>query len=186
MKVFKTMLLAASVSLSLCSFAANADTYNFSYTFSDSSVLTGSLSGSLNGSFINDISNVHVNFNGTDFSGANLFSAAWNTTTESWDNTTAPVISTNDALNNFIIADTNVPTDLNTSNYFFFINDQNGVGREVFATNLNSGDIADDTPANTSWRLTAATAPVPETETYAMLLAGLTSLSLVTRRRRQD
>ncbi len=185
MKIFKTMILAASVSLGICSFAANADTFNFSYTFSDNTVLTGSLSGIQNGSFIDNISNVHVNFNGTDFSGVNLFSAAWNTTTEDWDNTQAAVISTNGALNNFIIADTNVPTDLNTSNYFFFINDANGIGREVFASNLNNGDIADDTPPNASWTLTAVTVPVPEPETYAMLLAGLTTVSLIARRRRQ-
>lgn len=183
MNILKTLTLAASISLSLSSFAVHADAYNFSYTFTDNSVLTGSLSGTLIGSLINDISNVHVNFNGNDFSGAKLFSAAWNTTTENWDNTTAAVISTNGALNNFIIADTNVPSDLNTSNYFFFVNDPNGIGREVFATNLNSGDIAYETPANASWTLSAITAPVPEPGIYAMLLAGLAFLFAYARRR---
>jgi hypothetical protein len=178
MNILKTAIF--SVALALTSFAANADVYNFSYTFGDNSVLTGSLSGALDGSLIDNVSNVHVSFNGTEFSGSPLFAAAWNTATGNWDNTIAPVISTNASLNNFIFADTNVPTDFGASNYFYFFNDPT-LGHEAFANNLNTGDISLDNPTNGSWVLTAAA--VPEPSSCALLLAGLGLLGVVARRR---
>jgi hypothetical protein len=183
MNILKTVIF--STALMLTSLAANAATYDFSYTFADSTALTGSLSGTLNGSFIDNISDVHVSLNGTAFTGAPLFAAAWNTATHGWDNTIAPVVSANASLNNFIFADANVPTDFGVSNYFYFVNDPASQGHEAFATNLNSGDIALDNPTNNaSWSLVAV--PVPEPESYAMLIAGLGLLGVATRRRRQD
>lgn len=178
MKLLKTGLLTV---LALASFAANAETFNFSYTFDDSSTLAGSLSGTLNGLFIDNITDIHVSLNGNEFSGSPLFAAAWNTTTNFYDNTIAPVVSTNASLNNFIFADANVPTDFGVSNYFYFVNDPASLGHEAFATNLNTGDIAQDNPTNSSWSITAA--PVPEPDSYAMLLAGLGLVSVVARRR---
>lgn len=181
MKLLKT--LAFSAALALTSFAANADTFNFSYTFDDTSVLTGSLTGVLNGLFINNVADIHVSLNGNEFTGAPLYAAAWDAANLAWDNSVAPVISTKASLNNFIIADANVPTDFGVSNYFFFTNDGTN-GAQVFANNLNTGDIALDNPSNannTNWSITAA--PVPEPETYAMLLAGLGFLGALVRRR---
>ncbi|MGZ3239028.1 MAG: PEP-CTERM sorting domain-containing protein [Burkholderiaceae bacterium] len=181
----KYILKAVIFMAALISFSANAATYDFSYTFGDSSSITGSLSGNLNGSFVENISNVHVFLNGTEFSGAPLFSAAWNTATHDWDNTIGAVVSTNAALNNFIFADTNIPTDYNASNYFYFVNDPAAIGHEAFAVNYNTGDTALDNPArNASWSLVAA--PVPEPATYATLITGLVLLGVTLRRRRQS
>ena len=178
----KNILKAGILLAALTSFAANAATYDFSYTFGDSSVLTGSLSGNLNGAYVDNISNVHVSYNGTDFSGGSLFHAAWNTATGNFDNTIAAVVSTNGALNNFVFADSNVPMNNNASNYFYFVNDPATLGHEAFAVNGNTGDVALDNPANASWSLVAA--PVPEPETHAMLLAGLGLIGVAARRRR--
>ena len=180
MKLLKT--LALSTALALTSFAASAETFNFSYTFNDASVLTGSLTGVLNGLFIDNVADVHVTLNGNEFSGAPLYAAAWNAASQSWDNAIAPIISTNSALNNFIFADANVPTDFGVSNYFYFTNDSIN-GAQAFANNLNTGDIAQDAPVtNGSWSIAVA-APVPEPESFAMLLVGLGLIGAAVRRR---
>lgn len=164
----------------LTALAANATTYGFSYTFDDSNVVTGSMSGTLVGDYLQNISDVHVKLNGTDFSGANLSIAAFNTATHDWDNGVGARVSTKAALNEFIIADANVPMDNAVSNYFYFINDPAMFGREVFAVNYNTGAFALDNPANASWQLTAV---VPEPASVAMLLGGLALIGVVRRRR---
>jgi hypothetical protein len=178
MKLLKTLALSAA--LALTSAAASAETFNFSYTFSDASVLSGSLTGVLNGLFIDDVSNIHVSLNGNEFTGAPLYAAAWDAVAQTWS-ASAPVVSTNASLNNFIFADANVPTDFGVSNYFYFTNDSTN-GTQVFANNLNTGDIALDGPtATASWSIAAA--PVPEPESYALMLAGLGILGTMVRRR---
>jgi hypothetical protein len=187
-KILKTVIFPAA--LMFGSLAANADTYDFSYTFNDSQVVTGSLSGTLVGQFIDNISNIQVSLNGTQFSGS-LYSAAWNPVTLNWDSTPA-VVSTNAALNNFIFADSNVAGgDLGASNYFMFTNDPT-YGSVAFAVNTNNGMVALDgtsygAPATNAanWSLTEVAAPVPEPQSYAMLLAGLGFISVAAVRRRQ-
>lgn len=181
--------IAIASILAFASLSANAQNFDFSYTFGDSQVVTGSLSGDLVGSMINNISNIQVAFNGvqfaTDASGS-LYSAGW----DGMNYTGAAVVSTNAALNNFIFADSNVAaSDWGTSNYFTFTNDAT-YGSVVYADNLNNGELALDgesygsTPVSASnWSITAVTAPVPEPAEGMLLLSGLAMMGFIARRR---
>lgn len=159
----KNYLKATALAAALAAGGAHASDFTFSYTFGDGSALTGSLSGDLNGAYVENVSNIHVSLNGNEFTGAPLFAASWNPSTLDWDSAPAK-ISTDASLNNFIFADSNVPADFGASNYLFFTNDATN-GQAVFATNINTGDIAYDSLAITgtsgTWSLQPAAVPLP-------------------------
>jgi hypothetical protein len=175
-----------SVALLLAAFAsAHAETFNFSYSFSDGQAVTGSLSGHLVGDLLEGVSDIHVNFNGTGYSGV-LVGASWDAVTHDWNSAAGAVISTNAARNNFIFADADPQHAADSvNNYFYFVNSSDAaIGNQAFAVNYNSGDVAFDQPtSNASWSLVAA--PVPEPSSIAMLAAGLGVMGAVARRRKQ-
>lgn len=155
----KNYLKATALAAALAAGGAHASDFTFSYTFGDGSALTGSLSGDLNGAYVENVSNIHVSLNGNEFTGAPLYAASWNPSTLNWDSAPAK-ISTDASLNNFIFADANVPADFGVSNYFYFTNDAAN-GQAVFATNINTGDIAYDAPGAATWSLQPAVVPLP-------------------------
>ena len=143
MNILKSTMLVAGLGLASM---ANATTYDFSYTFGDGTLLSGSLSGTANGALIQNIANVRVELNGNAFGGAPLFAFGWNAATPGFNPATPAVLSVNAALNNFIFADNNDPTFAGVTEYFYFVNDPASLGHEAFATNLNTGAIALDNP----------------------------------------
>jgi hypothetical protein len=176
------MLKTAVLLAALASGAARAETFNFSYTFgNDGMTLSGSLSGDMVGSLIENVSDIHASFNGTDLTGT-LNAYGWNAATHGFDTGSAAVISTDVSKNNFVFVDSTTIDNNTFNNELYFFNDSK-LGHEAGVVNLNTGDIDIDNPSNASWSLTAVSA-VPEADSVAMMLAGLGLVGVIARRRR--
>jgi len=165
---------------------ANADLFNYSYTFTDGSIVSGSFSGTANGLFIDNVSNVSASFNGAPFAGSpNLFSVHYSLT-DGWQNTVQPTVSFDGNLNSFMFIDSDYPTDFGYTNFFYLVNVEDessvAVGTDISVLAIESS--SNGTYDSSHWSVTAVNA-VPEPETYAMLLAGLGLLGFVARRRKQ-
>ena len=178
----KNMLKTAVLVAALASGAARAETFNFTYTFTDNMTLTGSLSGDLVGSLLQNVSDIHASFNGTDLTGT-LNAYGWNAATHGFDTGVAAVISTDASKNNFVFVDATTIDNSAFNNEVYAFNDGK-LGQETGIVNLNTGDIDVDHPNNASWSLTRAVSAVPEADSVAMLLAGLGLVGFVARRRR--
>jgi hypothetical protein len=186
--MIKKLLTAAAVCAALTGGAAHASTFDFSYTFADGQDITGSLMGTSTdgGQTVTNISDLQVSFNGIAFAGGQgpLQINTWNTTSESFTDTTPATISANGALNNFVISD--VDAAVGTPKYeFLYINDP-VLGSEVVAQNflqtdsfsVGSTQLDFDVPANAgAWTLTQAT-PVPLPATLPLLASTLGGLGL--------
>lgn len=72
-------------------------TYDYSYEFSDGTVVSGTLDGTQNGNFVEGISNVSVSVNGTEVI-ASAYTAQWSGT--GW--TGVPIVSFDGSANNFL------------------------------------------------------------------------------------
>jgi len=181
-KLFKAAALVATFTAGSAN--AQVSTFDFSYIFNSTDaigeVVTGSLVGELNGLYITNISDVQVFLNGAQFLGP-LTVAGWDPAALAWDNT--PVLSTDKSLNNFIFADSNVPTDFSPSNYFWFTNDATN-GQDVLAvnTNVNLNNTAEDSQVvGGTWTIAA----VPLPTSLPLMISGLGLLAAAGRRRLQ-
>ena len=193
--MIKKLLMAAAVCAALTGGAANASTYDFSYTFTDGQQITGSLNGTSTngGQTVSNISGLQVAFNGIAFGGGAgpLQLNTWNTATETFTN--APVVlSANGALNNFLLSDVDAAVNGSADYEFGFLNDP-AFGSSVVAANFLHSDsfsgpgstqVDIDQPANGHWTLTAA--PVPLPAALPLLLSGLSGLGLFGTRRRRN
>jgi hypothetical protein len=175
----KNVLKAAACVALLASVSAHAETFDFSYTFGDGPVVTGSLEGTLVGDVVQNISDVHAALNGTAFTGT-LNVAGWNAGTSLFDSTA--VVSTDASKNNFVFADADA-AKLNTGNFTnlfeMITNDPNANG--VFATNAKITDGANsafDLAPNGSWSL----APVPLPAGLLLFSSGLGLFGALRRR----
>jgi PEP-CTERM motif len=193
--------LALALVIAVCSFSAKAAVFDFSYTFGSGDVASGSLTGTQNGNFVDSVSNVSVFLNGTALIGNPNLYQPYNFLAGCCFVAGAPVISFNGNLNNFIFA--NGPPNNGTATNWFAMNGTDidywnygtlGPLRDAsinapphaYVTDISINGVA--LPGYNAfdasrWSLTVAN-PVPEPETYAMLLAGLGLLGFTAWRRK--
>lgn len=179
----KKPLGLAVLAAMLVTASAHAATFDFSYTFANSTQVTGRLDGTANGNLVTGLSNIFVKINGVDFAGSGALLAARFDGTR-WHND--PVVSFTGLQNNFSFSDGLFPGSYDV-NYF---TQRSGPGADFSwlesTRGFKSSEIYSVTAEGTlsRWRLTAVSA-VREPETYAMLFGGLGLLGAVARRRRQ-
>jgi hypothetical protein len=186
--VIKKLIQAAAL-LAACSGAAHASTFDFSYTFNSISndpapLVTGTFDGTLNGNLLTNISDVSVAVNGVAFNGT-LSIGSWDPSAgEANFAPNAAVVSTNGALNNFVIVDTNDPTlTSNWTNLFYYINGTAPGSQEVSLQNTLglSGFDSEAAGGVGTWSLQ----PVPLPAALPLLVSGLGLFAAAKRRRRE-
>ena len=176
----KKLMLAAACAVAFSSAATQAATIDFSYTFTDSTVISGSLSGDLLGGVVQNISNLQVALNGVAFNGP-LLLGAWDAANGAFDTLVAPVISTTAALNNFVITDGSPPLGTNATNFFYMTSSPDFLAfpsPAVFGTLVDGTAAFDDLP-NGSWQVQA----VPLPAGLLLFSSGLGLLGALKRRR---
>jgi hypothetical protein len=145
--------------------------FNFSYTFGDGLVVSGSLTGTQNGAFVDNVTNVTLLFNGTPAPGT-IFSSKYDSSSpNSFVN--GAVVSFNALQNNFLFSNSDVINGnfgfdsffdiLNTSVYAF----NTAVGQSIPLNVFGSQDLP--TVAQ-NWSLTAAPTTAPDGGTTLVLL----------------
>lgn len=173
--------LAALAFILVTGASAQATTFNFSYTFGNGAVVTGSFDGTANGNLVTGLSNISVAINGNAFSGnGSLSASAFDRDNYSWYN--SAVVSFNGLESNFGFADGDINSSY--SNVFLIIPYTTTTDfAEVLTPTI---DIAEEAGPTTSiqanWHLQA----VPEPEAYYMLLSGLALMGAAARRRKQS
>jgi hypothetical protein len=177
----KHLLTAAACAALLASVSAHAETFDFSYTFGDGPVVTGSLSGTLVGDSVQNISDVHVALNGTAFTGT-LNVAGWDASTSKFD--LPATVSTDASHNNFLFTDA---TDVNSADWtnLFEMITNDPAANGVFAANAKITDAVNsafDLSPNGTWSL----APVPLPAGFLLFSSGLGLFGAISRRRRQS
>jgi hypothetical protein len=149
----KYMIAAVAAACALTCANANATTFDFSYTFNNGGVLDGSLDGTLDGSLIDNISNVHMTFQGLAFD-QSLITASYLPNGSLSLGT--PIVSSDATQNDFAFGNTT------STQYVIFIGSASAAGAgaseaEVIGP-LGSGT---DEPMNSSWSITPAPVPLP-------------------------
>jgi len=176
----KNAVLAGVLALAFGN-AQALESYTFSETLQGGTKITGSFQGDASGNLISNISNISVAFDGDAFNGSgHLFSAAISVGI-GW--VSGAVVSFDGTQNNFAFVDSDIANgNFWLTNYFWSFTSLPEINSLDRACNRN--DICVDGPAQ-SWSVTTVN-PVPEPETYAMMLAGLGLLGFKARSRKSS
>jgi hypothetical protein len=176
--------IACAAALSLAA-GAHAATYDISYTFGVDgtgtvNTVSGTVDGTLHGAFLDDLHDFHLSYDGHAFTGA-VSAMAWDPVSANFT-ATAPRLAFDAALNELLI------TNDDGSFSFGFVTDVDAYGGQlVFAgdANLLEHNAASELVGGVgSGAFTLALAPVPESDSLALMLAGLGLVGAAVRRRR--
>ena len=170
----KNVMKAAACVALLAGTAAHAETFDFSYTFDNGALVTGSLEGSLVGDTVQNISDIHLALNGTAFTGT-LNAAGFNSDTGLLDR--PAVVSTDVTKNNFLFADADV-AGMNAGLFNNFFEVTAAIGAFAGNANVLVDNSASDFVANGSWKL----APVPLPAGLLLFTSGLGLFGALRRR----
>ena len=151
--------------------------FNYSYSFGDGAIVTGSFDGTLNGDYVDNISNVTLVFDGTPTTGP-IFTAR--NDGAAWLN--GPIVSFHALQNDFIFVNDDIANGgAGYNSFFWMIGASFDYGDAAFAEfdplSIFSGDFPMQ-PDN--WSLSQVpTASVPDAvPTVALLVGGLAGLAL--------
>jgi len=169
-------LAAAVLALGLVVGSAHARSFEFSYLFSDSTFVTGTLEGTENGLFVDNVTNVTVNFNG-DAQPGTVFTSMFDGVAL----VNGAVVSFDVQQNNFFFSnvDLAVATVADVNDWVFAISNAPDYA-SALTVKLDSGPFALDGLDNPGvWSLTA----VPDQgSTVALFAFGLVGLGCLRRR----
>lgn len=149
----KYMIAAVAAACALTCANANATMFDFSYTFNNGGVLDGSLEGTLDGSFIDNISNVHMSFQGLAFDQP-LVTASYLPNGSLSLGT--PIVSFDATRNDFAFG------NATSTQYVIFIGSASAAGAGASeAVAIPPLGSASDEPMNSSWSITPSPVPLP-------------------------
>jgi hypothetical protein len=161
--------------------AAQATTYEFSYTQLDSTVVSGIFDGTANGNLITGLSNFSVFVDSVGFANnGSLYTYGGPSVGFSGSG----VMSFNGLATDIAVADANLLGGIPQS--VLLIGRFNGGATDAINYNtpgVNGGEGNGDYSAS-RWHLAEVATAVPEPETFAMLLGGLALMGAVVRRKR--
>lgn len=171
--ILRAVGLAATLMLSSVTHASQV--YNFTYTFTSGTVVSGRFSGDANGDLITHLTNISASVNGTAMNGSgSLYASSYNYD-ETWSSGTG-VASFSGTNNNLMFIDSDFPNNQQFTNYF-----QSESAADFAYVYVQTGNFTDkDSSTNAHWSVSAA---VPEPTTYLMLLSGLVLVGCMARTR---
>lgn len=188
-KLAKARVLIPAIAI-LSPLTAHAALFAFNFSFANGSWVSGQLTGTQVGQTVVDISNISatINVTGVQESRSNLFALGFNAGTGNWDSAIPVVLSTNVYQNNFLFTDNG--TTLNAMYFDISSNPASlaasasaGVTTYMWGVPVESHSTSTFAVGQNEWYLTPAV-PVPESDVYVMMTAGLGLLGIMLGRRK--